>query len=159
MGASTGPRLCTVMRTRMSSGAALAYSTSTSKYRLLVEHTGVEEFVFRFGPRACGVRPDEVLVRVRRLRVLVQVPLIGVGRQVVDVEVVLLDVLAVIAFAVRQPEEAFFEDRVVLVPQADRETQALLVVADPGDPVLAPPVGARSGLVVRQVVPRISVAE
>ena len=31
--AASGPRLCTVIRVRMSSGPALAYSTTTSKYR------------------------------------------------------------------------------------------------------------------------------
>ena len=31
--AASGPRLCTVMRTRMSSGPSFAYSTNTSKYR------------------------------------------------------------------------------------------------------------------------------
>src|ERR1700675_300222 len=31
--AASGPRLCTEIRTRMSSGPALAYSTNTSKYR------------------------------------------------------------------------------------------------------------------------------
>jgi len=64
-----------------------------------------------------------------------------VGREVVDVEVVLLDVLAVVPLGVGQPEQPLLEDRVVLVPQRKRQAQPLLLVADTGPSVLAPPVG------------------
>jgi hypothetical protein len=60
-----------------------------------------------------------------------------VGRGAVQVEVVLLDVLAVVALAVGQPEHPLLQQRVPAVPQRQRETQPLLVVADAGDAVLA----------------------
>ena len=47
----------------------------------------------------------------------------------VDVEVVLLHVLAVVALAVGEPEQPLLQDRVALVPQRQREAQPLLVVA------------------------------
>jgi hypothetical protein len=59
----------------------------------------------------------------------------------VDVEVVLLDVLSVIALAVRQPEQPLLEDGIPLVPQGQREAETLLVIADASQAVLAPPVG------------------
>jgi hypothetical protein len=70
------------------------------------------------------------------LRVLVEVALVAVRRQVVDVEVVLLDVLTVVAFGIGQAEQALLQDRVPLVPQRQSQAQPLLVVADPGDAVL-----------------------
>ena len=124
---------------------------------VVVEDAGVEQLVLHLVARATAVRRDEVGVRVRRLRVLVQPALVGVGRQVVDEEVVLLDVLAVVALAVGEPEQALLDDRVLLVPQRQGEAQALVLVADPGQPVLAPPVGARAGLVVAEVRPRVAV--
>jgi hypothetical protein len=54
-----------------------------------------------------------------------------VRRRAIEVEVVLLHVLVVVALAVRQPEEALFENRVLAVPQGHRETEVLLVVGIP----------------------------
>ena len=77
------------------------------------------------------------------------------GRRAVEVEVVLLDVLAVIALAVGQAEEAFLEDRIFAVPQGQGEAEPLLVVGDAGQAVLAPAVGG-GGLVVAEVVPGVA---
>src|SRR5688500_2675150 len=77
-------------------------------------------------------------------------------RRRIEVEVVLLDVLAVIPFAVRQTEQPFLQDRVLAVPERQRKAQLLLVIGDAGQAVLAPAVGARARLVVREVVPRVA---
>jgi hypothetical protein len=77
------------------------------------------------------------------------------GRRV-EVEVVLLHVLAVVALAVGEPEEALFEDGILPVPQGQREAQALFVIGKAGDAVLAPAVGARAGLIVGEEIPRVS---
>ena len=50
------------------------------------------------------------------MRILVEHLHVGVGWHVVEVKIVLLDVLAVIAFVAGQPEEPFFEDRILAVP-------------------------------------------
>src|SRR5262249_5177201 len=73
------------------------------------------------------------------------------------IEVVLLDVLAVIAFLVRQPEQALLEDRIALVPQRDAQTQVLIAIAEPGNRVLAPAIGAAARMVERKVVPGVAV--
>src|SRR5262249_28393210 len=85
-------------------------------------------------------------------------PHVGMGRRRVEVEVVLLDVLAMVALAVREPEQSFLEDRVAAVPQREGETQALPVVRDPAEAILAPAVCAGPGLVVPEVIPRVPVA-
>ena len=111
---------------------------------VVVEDPGVDQFVLRLEPAAGSVRGDQILVGVRLVGVLVQPPLVRVCGEVVEVEVVLLHVLAVVALGVRQPEESFFQDRVVFVPQGDGETQALMRVGDAGEAVLTPPVRPRS---------------
>src|SRR5687767_12797143 len=78
-------------------------------------------------------------------------------RRAVDVEVVLLHVLAVIALAVGQPEQPLLEDGVTSVPECERKAQALLVVGDAPEAVLAPSVRARARMLVREVVPGIAV--
>ncbi len=123
---------------------------------ILVEHAGVEQLVLelRAAPAAAGV--NQVRVGKGRLRVLVEVLHVRVGRRAVEVEIVLLDVLAVVAFAVGQAEQALLQDGVVSVPQGQREAEPLVVVRDAGQAVLAPPVGARARLVVAEVVPGIA---
>ena len=106
---------------------------------------------------APAVLRTQVLVRERALRVVVAPPVPGVARHGVEVPPVLLDVLAVVALAAGQPESALLEDRVAPVPQRQRQAQPLLDVAEPGQPVLAPPVGPGPGVVVRQVAPRLAV--
>ena len=78
------------------------------------------------------------------------------GRRRVEVEVVLLHILAVVAFAVGQSEEPLLEDGVLPVPQGQAETEVLLVIGNAGDAVLAPPVGARAGLVVGEEIPGVT---
>src|SRR5262249_21148447 len=55
-----------------------------------------------------------------------------------------------------QAEHPLLEDRVPAVPQRQREAEALLVVGDAGQPVLAPAVRARAGLVVAEVRPGVA---
>src|SRR5207245_11692260 len=74
-------------------------------------------------------------------------------RRAVEIEVVLLDVLAMIAFAAGEAEEAFFENWIAMVPHGDRETDALVAIADPRESILVPAVRARAGMVVREIVP------
>ena len=77
-------------------------------------------------------------------------------RRAVEVEVVFLDVLAVIAFAVGQAEQALLENRILAVPQGQREAEPLLVVGDAGQAVFAPAIGARAGLVVAEIIPGVA---
>src|SRR5271163_2943739 len=75
----------------------------------------------------------------------------------VDVEVVFFEVLAVVGLAVGEAECTFFQNGIFAIPQGHAETQQLLVIADAGKTVLTPVIGARPGLVMGEVVPRISI--
>ena len=123
---------------------------------VLVEDARVEQLVLVVLLAASAVGGDEVLVRERALRVLVQTLQVRVRRRAVEVEPVLLGVLAVVALAVGEAEDPLLEDRVGAVPQRQREAQALAFVADAGEAVLAPAVGPRARLIVGQVVPGVA---
>ena len=155
--AASGPRLWTETRIRRSSGPSLATSTKTSKYRSSSKapvSSSSYSISSRDRPRFVSTRSA---IRELPLRVLVEVLHVRVRRRRVDVEVVLLDVLAVIPLAVREAEQPLLEDRVSPVPEREGEAETLLVVRDPADAVLAPAVGARARLVVREVVPGVAV--
>ena len=108
---------------------------------VVVKDARIEQFVLELLPRPSPVRLDQVAVGKLPLRVLVQILHVGVRGSAVDVEVVLLHVLPMVRLAVGEPEQALLQDRVALVPQREGKAQPLLVIADPPEPVLAPPVG------------------
>ena len=154
--AASGPRLVAEIFTRMSSAAPLAYSTNTSKYRSsLKTPVSSSSYSISWRERWPFVR-DKIAVGIRRLRVLVEIFHVRVRGRAIEVEVVLLHVLAVVALAVGEPEEALLEDRILAVPQREAEAEALLVVGDAGDAVFAPAVGARAGVIVGEEVPGVA---
>src|SRR5215469_15684005 len=79
------------------------------------------------------------------------------SRRTVEIKIIFLNVLSVIGLAIGQTERPLLEYRVLAVPQRQRKTQTLLIVADTGETILAPVIGARAGLIVTEVVPRVSV--
>src|SRR5439155_19602150 len=89
--------------------------------------------------------------------ILVQHSLVRVTRQRIEIEVVLLDVLAVIAFARHQAEIALFENRIALVPERHRPAEDLVSIAEAGDAVLSPAIGLRSGKVWGEERPGVAV--
>jgi hypothetical protein len=57
---------------------------------------------------------------------------VRVRGRAIEVEVVLFDVLPVIALAVRESEHPLLEDRIATVPERQGETKKLLVITDTG---------------------------
>src|SRR5438045_7850204 len=76
------------------------------------------------------------------------------GRCGIKVEIVLLDILAVITLITAQAEQSLFENRVVAIPECDGEADGLVAVADARDTVLSPAVGSRPGMIMREILPR-----
>ena len=118
---------------------------------VVVEDPRVKQLELRTMAVAAPVLVDEALVGVLPLRVLVEPLHVGVRGRGVEVEVVLLHVLAVVALRGHEAEEALLEDGVALVPQREAEAEDLVAVADGGQAVLAPAVGAAARLVVGEV--------
>ena len=76
------------------------------------------------------------------MRILVQVLHVRVRGGAVEVEIVFLNVLAMIAFAICQAKQTFFQDGIPAIPERNCETKLLLVIADPGKTVFSPTIGA-----------------
>src|SRR5215471_14047444 len=127
------------------------------KIPVFIEYAGVEQFVLGIRLTGAPVGLYQVQIRVFILRIFIEILHVRVGRRAIQIKIVILDVLTVIGLAVGQAEHPFLEDRVLAVPQGQRKAQSLLVVADPGEAVLAPVIGARASLIVAEIVPRIPV--
>jgi hypothetical protein len=63
----------------------------------------------------------------------------------------------VVALVAGNAEHALLEDRVLGVPERDGEAEVLVVVGDAREAVLAPAIGARTGVLVREMGPCIAV--
>lgn len=74
----------------------------------------------------------------------------------VEVEVVFLDVLAVVALVAGDAEEPLLEHGVALVPEGDRHAQVLEPVAEAPQPVLVPSIAPAASMVMGEVRPGIS---
>jgi len=75
------------------------------------------------------------------------------ARDVVEVVVQLLDILAMIPLVVAQSEQSFLQDPILPVPKGDGEAEVLEIVRYPCNPVFAPTVGAEMGVVEGEVPP------
>src|SRR5262249_691300 len=122
---------------------------------ILIEDSGIEQLVLEFVAAALLVGLDKVAIGEGSLGILVEILHVRVGRGGVEVEVILLDVVAVVPLAVGQPEQELLENGILAVPEGPREAEELLLVADPPQPVLPPAIGPRAGLVVAEVVPGV----
>ena len=118
----------------MSSGTGLGVLHEDVEVAVVIEDAGVEELILHLVPGAPAVRLHQVGVGKGRLRVLVEVLHVRVGRRAVEVEVVLLHILAVVALAVGQPEEPLLEDRVLAVPQGQAKQRRCLSSEMPAMP-------------------------
>ena len=132
--AASGPRLRTTTRMRMSVGVGLRVVDLDDPVAVVVEDAGVEQLVLRLELRASPVLDDQVVVRERRLRVVVAPAEPGAAGHGVEVPPVLLDVLAVVALAVGQPEHPLLEDRVPPVPQREARHSRLKTSEMPAIP-------------------------
>jgi hypothetical protein len=63
----------------------------------------------------------------------------------------------VVAFEVRQPEETLLQERIALVPEREGQADSLMAVAEAGDAVFTPAIGAGASLVVSKIVPSVAV--
>src|SRR5262249_52946376 len=118
---------------------------------------GVEQLILGGLFVALPVGFDEGDVWVLGLWILVEVLHVRVSWRAIEVEVVFLDVLAMIPLAVSQPEQSFLEDRITPVPQRQRKAEQLAIIGDTGDPVLTPPVRTVLRVIVGEVVPGVAV--
>src|SRR5271157_1390933 len=98
------------------------------KISIVIENSGVKQFVLKLFPRTPRVGLHQVEIGKFLLRVFVQVLHVRVGGGTVEIEVVFLDVFAVVALIVCQAKQALLQDGVAAVPQRQRETKLLLIV-------------------------------
>src|SRR5262249_38434411 len=82
----------------------------------------------------------------------------AVRRRIVDVPVNFLDVLAVVAFEASYAEEALLQNRIVSIPKREGEAEPLFEIRDSSYAILAPAVGARPRVVMREIIPRVAVS-
>src|SRR5262249_21698926 len=120
---------------------------------LVLEDACVNQLELRLLASASSVLLDDLRVRELTLRVLIERPHVRVSRGAVQVEVVLLDVLAVVALGARQAEQPFLQNRVLFVPERQGEADPLVAVADAEEAVLVPAIDPRARVIVGEVVP------
>ena len=123
---------------------------------VLVEDTGVASSYSRSSRPRLAFSSRSRAYGILGLRIAVQPPHPRVSGRAVHGPPVLLDVLAVIAFAIRQTEQPLLQDGIAPVPQRDGEVEEAIPIADAAEAVLAPPVRAGVGLLEREISPGVT---
>ena len=122
-----------------------------------IERGGVEQFVFIVMRVTTTVLAHQRFIGKRALRIDIHHAIERMRGQRILMKPNLFRVLAVIAFAVGQAKQALFENRILAVPQRNRETNVLILVAPTRESVFAPAIGATARVIVRKRIPRVSI--
>src|SRR4030095_9801010 len=96
---------------------------------------------------------DQSRVGKFHLWILVERLHVGMRRRRIEVEILLLHVLAVIALVAGETEKTLLQNRVATIPQSERKAQPAFTVRDAEQAILAPTVGAAAGVIVGEVFP------
>ena len=123
------------------------------KVAIVIEHTGIHQLKLGLLFSAISVFFNQLRVRKFGLRIFVEILHVGMRRRRVKIEVVFFDVFTVIPFTASQPEQALFQNRITAVPECQSETHYLMTIANAGQAVFIPTVGARSGVIMWKVIP------
>src|SRR5271157_1713775 len=124
------------------------------KVTLLVEGVCIDQLELRILFAPAAILFKEPSVGEFFLRILVKHLEIRMRRRGVEVVVKFFNVFAVISLTVREAEKPLFQNRILPVPEGQTQTEALMVVAQTGNAILAPTIGTTAGLVVTEIVPR-----
>src|SRR5579862_3706533 len=84
---------------------------------IAVEDSGVKQLIFHVAAGAQIAGGDQVIVREGVLGIFVQVLHVRMSGRAIEVEVILFDILAVVALTVRKPKQALLENWILAVPQ------------------------------------------
>ena len=124
---------------------------------VLIKDAGVDQLVLRPLPLPALVLRHEIRVGEGPLRILVEKMHGRVGRRVVDVKEVILQVLAVVPLQRVDAEKSLLEVIVGAVPERGGKAENLVAVTNAGDAILAPAVGPATGHVVGQIRPGVAI--
>ena len=118
-----------------------------------LKNAGIQQFVLKVVPAAPLIFLDQIPIGIGCHRILVEPTHVGVRGCTVDVKIIFFYVFAVIALVACESEIAFFQDRIMAVPEGQCKAKLLAAVTDAQDPVLAPAIGPGAGLVVGKIFP------
>src|SRR5258708_14335678 len=124
---------------------------------VFLKDTGIQKLKLWLILAAAAVRFQQASIRILRLRILVQILHVGVRRGGIKIEVILFYIFAVISFMARKTKETLFQDRIAAIPERKCEAKTLMTVADTGNAILIPAIGAGASLVGRKIIPRLAV--
>src|SRR5215472_391284 len=96
---------------------------------------------------------DEPRIRKLRLRILIEELHVGVRGCRVQIVVIFLHILAVIALASGESEQALLQNRIPTIPKSKRQRDELVTITNARKAVLAPAICPGSGMIMGEIIP------
>ena len=134
-------------------GRSLGILDEDIKVTLLVEGVCIDQLELRILFAPAAILFNEPIVGKFPLRILVKHLEIRMRRRGIEIVIKLLNVFAVISLSVREAEKPLFQNRILPIPEGQSQTEALMIVAQTGNAIFAPTIGATARLVVTEIVP------
>src|SRR6266478_9540457 len=106
-------------------GARLGVLDEHIEIAVFGEGTGVQQLILEISAIPAAVFFDDFSVRKFKLGILVESLHVRVRGSRIEIEIILLHVLAMISFIARKAKEAFFEDWIAAIPQSQSEAHEL----------------------------------
>lgn len=103
---------------------------------------GIGDFVLGLITGAFSVFLDQFLVGILFLSILVEIFHVGMGGEVVEIEVRFFDVFSVVTLMASETVQAFLEEVVFFVPKGKRNAVELVVIGDTGNTVFTPTINS-----------------
>ena len=120
---------------------------------IVVEHTGLAEFVFPVLFPAPPVFFDEPGIREFSLRIFVEKLHVGMRRRGIEIKIRFLDIFPMVAFVAGEAEQTFFQNGITAIPEGEGQADFLMAVGNASEAVFSPPIRPRTGVIVREKFP------
>src|SRR5437868_2534646 len=99
---------------------------------IFIKDSGIQQFILWASAATIPVLFDQLCIWKSGLRIFVEILHVGMRRSRIEIEVILLHVLAVICFARDKTIQTFLQYRIVTIPKCQCKNQNLVAIADSG---------------------------
>ena len=122
----------------------------------ILKRVGIGNFKLAVQPATLARFLQQLLIRKRSLRILIQRLHIGMCGRGIQVVIQLFYIFPMVPFRPGQPEEPLLQNRVLPIPKRQRKAQPPFAIADTEQAIFAPAIRPAARMIVRQIAPALA---
>src|SRR6266487_136356 len=151
------PAICDSNTNQDIVGRAFRVLGKNIEIAVLLKNSRVHQFKLRCISSPAPILGDQLAIRKLGLRIFVERLQVGSRRRGIQIEIFLLDVLAMVALRTGQTEEPLFENWITAIPESQPNANPALTISDAEKSVLTPAISPTPGMVMGKMLPGLPV--